>query len=308
MKVNDMMRRYFPLSSSSPRSLRYSLLLALLLLAAAAAVAVGLTQAQSANGVYDTDGDGLVEISNLAQLDAIRYDLDGDGSPDDGSGEAPYAAAFSTSGGEAVCETGCSGYELVDNLDFGTTDLSRNWLPIGDSGNQFTATFEGNGHTISNLRIDRPNSDFVGLFGLIGDGGAIHRVGLESVGIAGRNQVGSLAGYNNGGSIGGSYAKGSVTATGGETGGLVGRNINNGTITASYAAAYVSGIKLKPRWDVHLPGVVNQAGSLAEVPRPLTGGASGSAVSPLLSDGPILPGTRRPSPALPLCFPGTDCL
>ena len=28
---------------------------------------------------YDTDDDGLIEISNLAQLDAVRYDLSGDG-------------------------------------------------------------------------------------------------------------------------------------------------------------------------------------------------------------------------------------
>ena len=66
--------------------------------------------------------------------------------------------------------------------------------------------------------------------------------------------------------------------------------------------------KPKPRWDVHLPGVVNQAGSLTGLPRPLTGGSSGSAVSPLLSGGSILPGTGRPSPAPLPCSRGTDCL
>ena len=68
------------------------------------------------------------------------------------------------------------------------------------------------------------------------------------------------------------------------------------------------GTKPKPRWDVHLPGVVNQAGSLTGLPRPLTGGSSGSAVSPLLSGGSILPGTGRPSPAPLPCSRGTDCL
>ena len=39
--------------------------------------------AQSASpGDYDTDDDGLIEISTLEQLDAVRYDLDGDGVPD----------------------------------------------------------------------------------------------------------------------------------------------------------------------------------------------------------------------------------
>ena len=30
---------------------------------------------------YDADDDGLIEISNFAQLNAIRYDLDGNGDP-----------------------------------------------------------------------------------------------------------------------------------------------------------------------------------------------------------------------------------
>ena len=28
---------------------------------------------------YDRDDDGLIEVANLAQLNAIRWDLDGDG-------------------------------------------------------------------------------------------------------------------------------------------------------------------------------------------------------------------------------------
>ena len=35
----------------------------------------------SAGTDYDTDSDGLIEITTLAQLDAIRLDLDGDGRP-----------------------------------------------------------------------------------------------------------------------------------------------------------------------------------------------------------------------------------
>ena len=65
--------------------------------------------------------------------------------------------------------------------------------------------------------------------------------------------------------------------------------------------------KPKPRWDAHLPGVVIPAGSLSGVLRPLIAGLSGSAVSPRLSGWPARPGSCRPSPALPPCFPGTDC-
>ena len=44
---------------------------------------------------YDTDDDGLIEISNLAQLDAVRHDLSGDGV----SYSTPYAEAFADGGG-----------------------------------------------------------------------------------------------------------------------------------------------------------------------------------------------------------------
>ena len=52
-----------------------------LLVAALVAVSatVGMVLSQSGNGQYDADGDGLIEVSNLEQLNAIRYDLDGDG-------------------------------------------------------------------------------------------------------------------------------------------------------------------------------------------------------------------------------------
>ena len=46
----------------------------LILLALLTAATLGVANSQTANGKYDTDGDGLIEVSNLEQLDAIRYD------------------------------------------------------------------------------------------------------------------------------------------------------------------------------------------------------------------------------------------
>ena len=46
---------------------------------------------------YDGDNDGLIDISNLAQLNAMRWDLDGNGNPDAGvsaADAAAYGAAF----------------------------------------------------------------------------------------------------------------------------------------------------------------------------------------------------------------------
>ena len=71
---------------------------------------------------YDTDGDGLIEISTLSQLDAVRYDLDGDGLVSSGV-RSHYGAAFPLALGSSehrapVCAGGCRGYELVSDLDF----------------------------------------------------------------------------------------------------------------------------------------------------------------------------------------------
>ena len=77
-------------------------------------VTIGVADAQGSNGDHDSDDDGLIEVSNLEQLDAIRYDSDGDGRPDDADHAPAYAAAFAGS----VCGSGCQGYELVRSLDF----------------------------------------------------------------------------------------------------------------------------------------------------------------------------------------------
>ena len=55
---------------------------------------------------YDVDDDGLIEVADLAQLNAIRWDLDGDGS----TTEAGYATAFphAPAAGMGCPTTGCT--------------------------------------------------------------------------------------------------------------------------------------------------------------------------------------------------------
>ena len=150
------------------------------------AATLGIANSQSANGTHDADGDRLIEVSNLEQFDAIRYDLDGNGRPDSDSGAEVYAAAFPTSVGEAVCTSTstCNGYELARSLDFDDGDSYASgavsagwtsgigWLPIGIGQNRFNSLVDGNGLTISNLYINRTtdldNPGAVGLFGLTG--------------------------------------------------------------------------------------------------------------------------------------------
>ena len=202
--------------------------------------------APTGTGDYDADKDGLIEISNLDQLAAIRTDLDGDGVS---SVPAAYAIAFPNAMPRMGCpNAGCTGYELVADLDFDTNDSGAadagdaywnngaGWIPIGDSNRRFTADFDGNNNTIANLYINRGGAYSVGLFGAV-SGGSVRQVGLVSATVSGDRNVGGLVGNNSGSTISGSYATGSVS--GDVVGGLVGRS--SGTISGSYATGSVSG-------------------------------------------------------------------
>ena len=192
----------------------------------------------------DDDDNRLIEIRTLEQLNMIRNDLTGaslhDGTVGDSMGCPP---------------SGCNGYELVNSLRFDSGDDfddsgAGNFLPIGgNTTNQFTAIFDGNGHTIINLNIQR-NSTHVGLFGDVGSSGIIRNIGLVDntstyIGTSDdTNYVGGLVGVNsNNGTITASYSTGNVNGSTGNTdivGGLVGRN-DGGTITASYSTGNADG-------------------------------------------------------------------
>ena len=198
-----------------------------------------------AGGDYDYDNDGLIEIRSIAQLDAICYDLDGDGVADRNAKANDYAAAFPNAAAGMGCPAaGCTGYELANNLDYGTQVTAQGWQPIGywnseDDHAIFTATFDGGGYTISNLFISRANYDNnVGLFGRSGAESIIRRVGLPSVIIVGNSNTGGLVGGNRG-TISDSYVTGVVKGNNTYVGGLAGWN--TGTITNSYTTGTVTG-------------------------------------------------------------------
>ena len=215
---------------------------------------------------YDSNDDGLIEISNLAQLNAIRWDLDGDGAVDVATNNTTYAAAFPNAATGMGCPDGadadtnpdpCLGYELKADLTFDTNNdgsvtatdsgglywnSGDGWTPIGSRGNPYTGEFEGKGKVISHLFISNDSAAAVGLFGALGADSAVTGLGLDDVSIANSHlsTVGSLAGVNEG-TITTSYAAGSVATTWDSSvaGGLVGLNLW-GTVQASFAAAAVT--------------------------------------------------------------------
>ena len=241
------------------RALRLAAPLAALFAAAAVIATLSLTHAQMSNGVYDADGDNLIEVTYLEQLDAIRYDSDGNGSADVSSDDAAYAAAFPVAEGQAVCGSGCNGYELSNSLDFDAASSYRSgvvstawtdaagsgWTPIihrqatgAAAAKGYKAIFEGNGHTIANLYTKRTSDDRnAGLFDFLESAASIRSLGLTGVDIVGGYaNSGALVG-NNKGAVTGVYAVGAVSGKG-NVGGLVGNN--TGSITTSYFSGSVT--------------------------------------------------------------------
>lgn len=78
--------------------------------AAAAAILLVPVPADAQTSDYDSDDDGLIESSQLAQLDTRCWGLGGDGVAGSDTGGAAFPGASEAMG----CPSGiCSGYELV---------------------------------------------------------------------------------------------------------------------------------------------------------------------------------------------------
>ena len=208
---------------------------------------------------YDTDDDGLIEISTLEQLNAVRWDLNGTGVSDSSSNAGHYNSAFPNAlAGMGCPNSGCRGYELARSLDFDNPSSyasrsvntswtqGQGWLPIGHTisssciASPFNAIFDGNYRTISNLYINS-NKCEVSLFGR--SYGSVLRVGMIDVDLtvnnsAGFADLGGLVGWNVG-LVAYSYSTGAVTGNQENIGGLVG--FNNGLIAYSYSNVDVIG-------------------------------------------------------------------
>ncbi|GLS27193.1 hypothetical protein [Marinibactrum halimedae] len=152
----------------------------------------------------DADHDGLIDISTLEQLDWVRNNPNGTSLID-------HDGNVLTTG---CPETGCFGYELVNDIDFDTNGdgvlNNQDWVfDYEGNGSQqgwkpiplLSSTFEGNGYSIDNIFISRPDENGVGLITLLTNGEANKSIAvqnltlsLSSFGISGGSRVGGVAG------------------------------------------------------------------------------------------------------------------
>ena len=171
------------------------------------------------------DGMGLyVAFDNLeGEAEAAPYTLtvNGDGqtvltlSADDGTiswvkqdkEEASGIVEISTAEELAAVNNDLSGhYVLTADIDLGGTEWTPlgTWVPSGESEEEqeipspehaFTGTFDGQGHTISNLVIDQPEGWALGLFGCI-SGAQVGNFTLENASVDGSVMTADVVGYS----------------------------------------------------------------------------------------------------------------
>ena len=113
---------------------------------------------------FDVDDDQLIEVHNLAQLDAIRWDMDGNGdvSNQTSTDQAAYRLAFPPGVAGMGCKAVdhddstttpnqpvCLGYELNNDLDFDTDGdgatytVTSTGAVVGDSGDTYYNAGQG---------------------------------------------------------------------------------------------------------------------------------------------------------------------
>ena len=127
-----------------------------------------------------------------------------------------------------------SGSILTTNIKLEcNVTLKKTWMPIGDENGEYNATFDGNDHTISNLKAI--GYKYQGLFGNIGERGLVQKLtlvspevdsGIESHG----NLAGAVAAMNSGRIENCTIVKAQVEGQG-YVGGVAGFNTSSGTIT-----------------------------------------------------------------------------
>lgn len=170
-------------------------------------------------------------------------------------------------------------YSLQKDLDCKETgiensifddDLNLNGTDGFDSIQDFSGTFNGNEHIISNIYINKDSNNKIGLFGEIEETGSVENLYLENINyentdVGSSQETGGISGLNKG-KILNSYAKGNLTLESNYAGGLVGKN--EGIISNSYTE-----LKLHSKGDKvgglvgenTAKGVVNNSYSVVDV-------------------------------------------
>ena len=120
-------------------------------------------------------------------------------------------------------------FKLMNNISFphGGSATEHNFRPIGTDGEGFYGNFDGQGFTISGLRIYLPEKPYLGLFGRIRNG-AVRNLILDDARITGSTYVGGILGVNISGGVHNCLVTGS-TISGTNAGVIIASNSSSAT-------------------------------------------------------------------------------
>jgi len=156
--------------------------------------------------IYDMAGntfEGSISANELCTLDSdLAYDLadfERDGEDylitccDDMRGLAGYLDAGNSSAGLT--------FKMVKDIEFAHTSTwddasstENNYQVIGSYNKDFKGTFDGQGHTVSGVRIYNPNNMRTGLFGSLAGTATVTNLKLTDTRIAGAYHTGGIVG------------------------------------------------------------------------------------------------------------------
>ena len=173
-------------------------------------------------GGFGTDAEPY-EIETAEQLQAVEEDLAG-----------AFVQTDDIDASEMANWNDDAGFDPIGYWDDESNDLDD------PAHEPFTGAFDGNGHVITDLNIDRPSTEGVGLFAFVSEDGWIEEITLESASITGEEVAGALAGVAAGTSEFHNLASGgSVEGTGGAAGGLIAAALGGAEIHTSHSTANV---------------------------------------------------------------------
>lgn len=134
----------------------------------------------------------------------------------------------------------------IDLSDFIAENFNdEGWTPIGSSSsNSFQGKFLGNNHKITSLTINKPNKDYIGLFGYVSNA-TISDLKLECQNISGQSYVGCLVGQSEESTISGiSVTNTEIHASSSYLGGIIGYANKTSLNNSSYVGKVIGAEKV----------------------------------------------------------------
>ncbi|MGL5675355.1 MAG: GLUG motif-containing protein [Cellulosilyticaceae bacterium] len=121
------------------------------------------------------------------------------------------------------------------------TLIGRNWSPIGNERYPFRGCFDGDGHLITQMKIQLNQKDYIGLFGIV-EYSEIKNIGIIDCLVHGREYVGGLVGKISANStVEKCFVKGTIIMQGSYGGGLIGYADYYNYIRHCYASISIEG-------------------------------------------------------------------